>query len=84
MVVGKKYAFEKRGKSTVRTVSRKYAMMYHEALDDMVEQRMRAAINCVGDLWYSAWVDAGMPDLELDVVPRDTTGLQGPVREHVH
>ncbi len=29
----------------------------------MVEKRMRAAILAVGSYWYSAWVDAGQPDL---------------------
>jgi hypothetical protein len=29
----------------------------------MVERRMRAAILSVGSYWYSAWVDAGQPDL---------------------
>lgn len=31
----------------------------------MVERRMRAAIKMVGDFWYTAWVDAGQPDLKL-------------------
>ncbi len=29
----------------------------------MVERRMRSAILEVGSFWYSAWVDAGQPDL---------------------
>lgn len=29
----------------------------------MVERRMRTAILAVGSYWYSAWVDAGQPDL---------------------
>ena len=29
----------------------------------MVERRMRAAIISVGSIWYTAWVDAGQPDL---------------------
>jgi hypothetical protein len=27
----------------------------------MVERRMRASIKMTGDIWYSAWVDAGQP-----------------------
>jgi hypothetical protein len=30
----------------------------------MVERRMRASIKMTGDLWYTAWVDAGQPDLK--------------------
>ena len=29
----------------------------------MVERRMRAAIKLTADMWYTAWVDAGQPDL---------------------
>ena len=37
---------------------------YHKALDGMVEARFRRAIHATGSMWYSAWVDAGMPYLE--------------------
>jgi hypothetical protein len=30
----------------------------------MVERRMRQAIFAVASFWYTAWVDAGQPDLE--------------------
>ena len=30
----------------------------------MQERRMRDAILAVGSLWYTAWVDAGQPDLD--------------------
>ena len=39
--------------------------MYHEKLNGMVERRMRAAILMVASVWYTAWVDAGQPDLKL-------------------
>ena len=29
----------------------------------MVERRMREAILTIGSLWYTAWVNAGKPDL---------------------
>jgi hypothetical protein len=29
----------------------------------MVARRMRSAILVVGSFWFSAWVDAGQPDL---------------------
>ena len=29
----------------------------------MVERRLRLSITAVGDLWYSAWIDAGQPIL---------------------
>ena len=33
-------------------------------LDGMVERQMKAAIKMIGDFWYTAWVDAGQPDLK--------------------
>jgi hypothetical protein len=33
-------------------------------LHGMVQCRMRSAILAVGSYWYSAWVDAGQPDLD--------------------
>lgn len=59
----RKYGFEQRGRSTVKTYSRSYAMDYDQMLSGMVERRMRAAIISVGSYWYSAWLEAGQPDL---------------------
>ena len=59
----KKYSFETRGKQTVKVVAQNYAKEYHKLLDGMVERQMRLSVKMVGDLWYTAWVDAGQPDL---------------------
>jgi hypothetical protein len=32
-------------------------------MDGMVERRMRSAIISTGSLWFTAWVNAGQPDL---------------------
>jgi hypothetical protein len=42
---------------------RDFSAAYQTALNDMIERRMRAAIRAVGSAWYTAWVDAGSPDL---------------------
>jgi hypothetical protein len=60
----KKYAFETKGKQTLKVYSGEYSMAYHKALDGMVERRMRAAIKCIASFWFTAWVDAGQPDLK--------------------
>jgi hypothetical protein len=59
----RKYTFEDRGRGGVRTWSREYTLAYEAAMGGMVESRMNAAIRRLGDIWYSAWVDAGQPDL---------------------
>lgn len=42
---------------------RDFAAAYQDAMNGMVERRMRAAIHAVSSAWYTAWVDAGEPDL---------------------
>jgi len=69
----KKYAFETKGRQTVKVYAPAFAAAYHRTLQGMVEQRMRAAIKMVGDLWFTAWVDAGQPDLKtlIDYTPTE-------------
>lgn len=44
-----------------------YSHVYHELLNGMVEKQMRGAIELTACLWYTAWVNAGKPDLsDLD------------------
>lgn len=48
----------------MRTYSRDFAKAYEDAMLGMVEKRMNASILTLGDLWYTAWVNAGQPDLD--------------------
>lgn len=59
----KKFTFETIGKQTVKVYSQRYAQAYAASLHGMVERQMRASIKLIGSLWYSAWIDAGQPDL---------------------
>lgn len=58
-----KYAFETRGVATMRTYSKNFSDEYHRRMNGMVERRFRLAIIGVGSLWYTAWVNAGQPNL---------------------
>ena len=60
----KKYSYERRGNTTVSVYSYEFSQEYHQRMNGMVERRLRAAINAVGSVWYTAWVDAGQPDLK--------------------
>lgn len=60
----KKYSYEQRGSVLVKAYSEEYSMEYHRRLDGMVERRMRGAVVTTGSLWYTAWVNAGQPDLD--------------------
>ena len=60
----RKYVFEDRGRSGMRTYSREFTQAYEQAMGGMVERRMNSSIITLGSFWYSAWVDAGQPDLD--------------------
>lgn len=60
----KKYTYTSKGNRVIKAYSEEYSNAYHQLLDGMVERQMRSAILAIGSLWYSAWVDAGQPDLK--------------------
>ncbi len=60
----RRFSFETKGKQTVKVYAQEYADAYHKILDGMVEKQMRGAIRMIGSLWYTAWVDAGQPDIK--------------------
>ena len=59
----KKYAFEKRNNIIIKQYSSGYAIAFNNKLNGMVERRMRQSIFAVASFWYTAWVNAGQPDL---------------------
>lgn len=59
----KQYCYEERLGRTIRTQCRDYAAAYQKRMGGMVEERMQKTILSVGSCWYTAWVDAGQPDL---------------------
>lgn len=78
----KKYGYEERGNTTVRTYSFDFSSDYHRKLNGMVERRMRASIQMVGDYWMSCWVKAGQPDLsqflETNILIQDSVYVVDP------
>lgn len=59
----RKFAFEIRNGKVLRQYSLAYTQAYDALLKGMVERRMRQAIHAVASFWYTAWIDAGQPDL---------------------
>jgi hypothetical protein len=59
----RKYAFENRGTVVMKTYSEEYSNAYHNMLNGMVERRLTQSIIKVGSYWYTAWVNAGQPNL---------------------
>lgn len=58
-----KFAFEQRNNVLMKQYSSFYTKVYNTQLNGMVERRMRQAIFAIASFWYTAWVNAGQPDL---------------------
>lgn len=59
-----KFAFEDRNGVTIRQYSSAFSRAYEAKLRGMVERRMRQSIYAVASFWYTAWINAGQPDLK--------------------
>lgn len=60
----KKFSFEERNGKIVRQYSSAFTIAFNNRLDGMIERRMRQSIYAVASFWYTAWVNAGQPDLK--------------------
>ncbi len=60
----KKYSFENRNGRTIRQYSSAFTIAYNKKLGGMIERRMRQSIFAIASFWYTAWVNAGQPDLK--------------------
>ena len=58
-----RFSFENRNGLAVRQYSSAYAIAYNKILNGMIERRMRQSIFAIASFWFTAWVDAGQPDL---------------------
>ena len=83
-----KYTFERRGNAEVRTYSRAYSEEYSLMLQGQIERRMQSAVLSLGSYWYTAWIEAGQPDLTNWLIKNETEIEEPmpiptlPVRQH--
>jgi len=75
-----KYAFEERNGLIVKQYSTAYTQEYDRLLGGMTERRLRQTIQAIASLWYTAWVNAGQPELrdlvENPQMPADENYLE--------
>lgn len=57
--------YDDRLEGTVQVQCRAFAKAYQDAMNGMVEQRMQASIKSIGSCWYTAWIDAGQPKMDI-------------------
>jgi hypothetical protein len=59
----KKFVNEEKGVIIKKQFSKEYAGQFELLSKNMVERRMRLAVKSIGNAWFTAWVNAGQPDL---------------------
>lgn len=59
-----KYRVQMRRGRESRSYSTAFGKAYADALRPTVNQQLLASANTIADFWYTAWVDAGKPDVE--------------------
>lgn len=60
----RKYSFEERNGMVIRQYSTDFTRAYDKKLNGMVERRMRQSIHTIASFWFTAWINAGQPDLK--------------------
>lgn len=59
-----KYSFEDRNGIVIRQYSSAFTRAFDQILKGMIERRMRQSIFATASFWYTAWVNAGQPNLK--------------------
>lgn len=57
------HAYVERGRTLQKLRSPEFAKAFSERLDGQVERQMQHSVHAIASLWWSAWVEAGEPDL---------------------
>lgn len=74
------FTFSERNDRVERQYSEAYSRAYHDAMDGMVEAQMRSSVLKTGSYWYSAWIDAGQPNLKgltkIEMTEAEKTSLE--------
>ena len=61
------YGYRTRGRTLTLVPTSDFCDAYSDAMGGMVEKRFYMAAKAISSIWYSAWADAGAPDLSLTV-----------------
>lgn len=67
-----KYRIQMRNGKESKSYTSDFAKAYAASLGTTVNQQLTLATNMVADFWYTAWVDAGKPDLKPLMTGKDT------------
>jgi hypothetical protein len=70
-----KYATDIRNGRQIETVDFDYCSKYHSKLNSMVERRMHKSIKLVADIWYTAWINGGQPNMDEWEINSDSLNI---------
>lgn len=59
------YTYSERGTTDQKVPSIDYSKAFNDRLNGMVEKQLSSAIHAVSSFWYTAWINAGQPELQL-------------------
>lgn len=57
------FVYDEKGTVVKKQYSKEYCDEFNRRTNNQVERRMQRAVHAVASLWYTAWVNAGQPDL---------------------
>lgn len=63
-VQDKIFVMEERAGVVKKQYSREFCMLMEKEMRNMVHRKLRMSILMVASMWYTAWVNAGQPDLD--------------------
>jgi hypothetical protein len=58
------YSFEEKGGKSLKVFSKEYSADYHKSMNGLVERQLRKSIHLTSSVWFTAWVDAGQPNMD--------------------
>lgn len=67
-----KYRWQVRWGKNRRFYTSDFAKAYNRALGSSINNQLIASANAIADFWYTAWVDAGKPDLTPLITKRNS------------
>jgi len=79
-----KYRYQNRNGRNVRSYTRDFALAYGKALEPMVNDQAIRAANLVADFWYTAWVDAGKPNLKKLLTKKWDAAEEAKLQEEIN
>lgn len=66
----KQWCYVIQGKGTIKKPCIDFSLAYQQAMGGMVEKQMKKTIQAIACSWYTAWMDAGQPNVnKLNIKP---------------